>query len=135
MRTNEERIAAMHKRAAELEKEKRQHRTAIIQAVSITACFAAVIALAVFMPGFSRAFVSEENQGSMSASIFSGSSLLGYIVIGTIAFFLGVSVTIFCFWLKKWQEREERQVGAVDVQEERAEAAGLKKAKDPGDDL
>ena len=101
MRTNEERIAAMHKRAAELEKEKRQHRTAIIQAVSITACFAAVIALAVFMPGFSRAFVSEENQGSMSASIFSGSSLLGYIVIGTIAFLLGVSVTIFCFRLKK----------------------------------
>ena len=109
MRTNEERIAAMHKRAAELEKEKRQRRVLIIQAVSAAACFAAVIALAFFMPGFSQAFASGNSQGSMSASIFSESSVLGYIVIGILAFLLGAAVTIFCFRLKKWQKDKERQ--------------------------
>ena len=68
MRTNEERIAAMHKRAAELEKEKRQRRVLIIQAVSAAACFAAVIALAFFMPGFSQAFASGNSQGSISST-------------------------------------------------------------------
>ena len=112
MRANEERIAAMHKRAAELEKENRQRRVRIIQAVSAAACFAAVIVLAFFMPGFSQAFVSGNSQGSMSASIFSESSALGYIVIGILAFLLGAAVTIFCFRLKKWQKDKERQPGS-----------------------
>ena len=107
MRTNEERIAAMHKRAAELEKEKRQRTAAIIQAVSVAACFAAVIMLAFLMPGFSQTFISENSQGSMSASIFSESRVLGYIVIGILAFLLGAAVTIFCFRLKSWQKDKD----------------------------
>ena len=107
MRTNEERIAAMHKRAAELEKENRQRRVRIIQAVSAAACFAAVIVPAFFMPGFSQVLVSGSSQGSMSASIFSESSALGYIVIGILAFLLGAAVTIFCFLLKKWQKDKD----------------------------
>lgn len=109
MRTNEERIAAMHKRAADLEKEKRQRKVRIIQALSAAACFAAVIALAVFMSGFSLAFTSGTNQGGMSASIFSESSALGYIVIGVLAFLLGATVTIFCFRLKKWQKDKDAE--------------------------
>lgn len=109
MRTNEERIAAMHRRAAELEKEKGQRRGRILQAVSVAACFATVIVLAAFMPGFSQALVSGESQGSMSASIFSESSVLGFIVIGILAFLLGAAVTIFCFRLKKWQDGKEQE--------------------------
>ena len=109
MRTNEERIAAMHKRAAELEKEKRQHKVQIIQTVSVAACFALVIVLSLLMPGFSEAFVVGDQQGSMSASIFSASSVLGYIVIGILAFLLGAAVTIFCFRLKKWKAGTERK--------------------------
>ncbi len=107
MRTNEERIAAMHKRAAELEKENRQRRVRIIQAVSAAACFAAVIVLSCFMPGFSQALVSGNSQGGMSASVFSENTALGYIVIGALAFLLGSAVTIFCFRLKKWQKDKD----------------------------
>ena len=107
MRTNEERIAAMHKRAGELEKENRQRRVRIIQAVSVAACIAAVIALAFFMPGLSQALVAGESQGGMSASIFSESSALGYIVIGILAFLLGAAVTIFCFRLRRWQKDKD----------------------------
>lgn len=109
MRTNEERIAAMYKRAAELEKENRQRRVRIIQAVSVSVCFAAVIVLAFLIPGFSQAIVSENSQGVMNASIFSESSVLGYVVIGILAFLLGAAVTIFSFCLKKWQKGKETE--------------------------
>ena len=111
MRTNEERIAALHARAAELEQEKREQRVRILQAVSVTVCFAAVILLALLMPGFSQTFGPGNSQGSMRASIFSESSALGYVVIGILAFLLGAAVTIFCFRLKKWQKDKGRQPG------------------------
>ena len=31
------------------------------------------------------------------------------IVIAIIAFLLGITVTIFCFYLKKWQEEKEQE--------------------------
>ena len=109
MRTNEERIAALHARAAELEKEKREQRVRILQVISAAASFAAVIVLAFLMPGFAESFAGGSPQNSMSASMLSGSSALGYIVIGIMAFMLGVSVTIFCFRLKKWQDDKDQQ--------------------------
>ena len=45
----------------------------------------------------------------MSASLFSGSGALGYIVIALLSFLLGVSVTVFCFRLKKWQDERDRE--------------------------
>ena len=47
--------------------------------------------------------------GNMQASIFNGSSSVGYIVIAVIAFLLGAFVTVFCFRLKKWQEKKNRE--------------------------
>ena len=111
MRTNEERIAALHTRAAELEKEKREQRVRILQAVSATVCFAAVIVLALLMPGFAENFAGGSPQNGMSASMLSDSSALGYIVIGIVAFLLGVSVTIFCFRLKKWEDVKDQRSG------------------------
>ena len=112
MRTNEERIAALHTRAAELEKEKKEQRVRILQAVSAAVCFAAVIVLAFLMPGSAENFAGGSPQNGMSASMLSGSSVLGYIVIGIAAFLLGVSVTIFCFRLKKWEDGKNQQSGA-----------------------
>lgn len=109
MRTNEERIAEMHKRAAELEKQKRAGRVRIIQALSVAACFVAAILMAVYVPGVSAKLVPETAPGSMNASIFAGGNALGYIVIAVIAFLLGTAVTIFCFRLKKWQDENDRE--------------------------
>ena len=50
----------------------------------------------------------------MSASIFSGSGYLGYIVIGIVAFLLGCAVTVFCFRLRKWQKDKENEDDAYD---------------------
>ncbi len=107
MRTNEERLAAMHARAAELRRENRKKLTRLAGGASVVLCLALVAALAVWMPRLSAALPGAP--GAMSASIFSGSEALGYIVVALLAFLLGVSVTVFCLRLKKWREDRERE--------------------------
>lgn len=113
MRSTEERIALMHKRAEEYGKKSRRQKVLIAQAASIIICLAAVITAAVMMPGFEDITMSGVTSGEMNASIFSQSPVLGYIVIGIIAFLLGTAVTVLCFRLKKW-EREENAKAAYD---------------------
>ena len=107
MRTNEERLAAMHRRAAELAREKRKKRSVLAGALSIAACLTLLIVLAVHIPGASAILSPGVSGTSMSGSIFSENGSLGYIVIAIIAFLLGISVTVFCFRLKKWRDRKD----------------------------
>jgi membrane protein DedA with SNARE-associated domain len=111
MRTNEERIAEMHARAKELNRQKRTHRVRILQSAFAAACFAAVILMAVYMPKTVTLLTDSAAASSedMQASIFIRSGAIGYVVIAVIAFLLGMTVTVFCFCLKKWQEEKEQE--------------------------
>lgn len=113
MRTNDERLAALHKRAGEIKKENRSRRVRLIQYASCAACFLLVITLALWIP-VTEGTLIPSGTGSMSASIFSGSGYLGYIVIGIVAFLLGCAVTVFCFRLRKWQKDKENEDDAYD---------------------
>lgn len=104
MRTDEERIKAMHKRAARLERDRRMQKSRRLGAGCAALGFVLVLILAVFMPDISGALAPAGESGSMNASIFSGSSALGYIVTGLLAFILGSAVTLFCYRLKKWRQ-------------------------------
>lgn len=115
MRTDEERIKAMHARAEEIEKEQRRRRVRIAQLGTAAASFAAVILLAVFMPQLTQATPGSAPGNSapaapvdMQASIFGDSGALEYVVIAVIAFLLGAFVTAFCFRLKNWQDKKDR---------------------------
>ena len=101
MRSDNERISALHKRAAQLNKENIRRRSLAIGSISIVICLAALIALAFAMPGLSDTFIANIGPDNMTGSIFSQSPYLGFIIIGVIAFALGVMVTVFCFRLKK----------------------------------
>ena len=109
MRSDEERIAALHRRAAELEKQKRFRRTRIMQISSVAACLVVIILLAAAMPGITALYSPQAVQESMNASIFTDSNALGFIVIAVLSFLLGVTATIFCFRLKKYRDEEERK--------------------------
>ena len=109
MRTNEERIAAMHERAGQLEKEKRRKKTRLAGMLGIVVCLALAVVLAVLISGTEVIVSPETGSGSMTASIFSGSGALKSIVIGIIAFLLGVSATVFCFRLKKRSDRRDNE--------------------------
>ena len=100
MRTDEERIKAMHRRAAEIEKNR---RIRIIQTAAFALCAVMIVCLAAVMPALSGAMTPDGVLQDMNGSIFSGSSIFGCLVIGIIAFILGVSVTVFCYQVNKLQ--------------------------------
>ena len=111
MRTDEERINRMHARAAELSRQKRARKVKIMQVAGGVVSFAAAIMLAIFVPR--AACLDAGNPAGqtdgMHASIFGDSAALGYIVIAIITFLLGVTITIFCFRLRKWQEQKDKE--------------------------
>ena len=100
MRTNDERIEALHRRAEEL---KTERNTRIMQAASAACGFILVVIIASFMPVLSERITPYDAELSLKGSILSGSGMLGYIVIGIVAFALGVTVTVFCYQIKKCQ--------------------------------
>ena len=104
MRTNEERIAAMHHRAAVLERERRERIYHVATSLAAAACFFMVICLSVFAPRITSTLDFSELEGAMNASLFASAGTLGYVVVGIVAFLLGIALTMFCFRLKKWKD-------------------------------
>ena len=62
--------------------------------------------LALAMPSITARFSGADYGGGMTASIFSGGSL-GYLVVGLLAFALGVCVTILCLRLRSYEQDED----------------------------
>lgn len=105
MRTTAERLAAAKRRARELERERQRRRARGILCAGTAACLAVIVSLALAMPGITEGFSDAALGGGMAASIFSGRSL-GYLVVGLLAFALGVCVTVLCVRLHE-RERDE----------------------------
>ena len=100
MRTTAERLAAAKRRARELERERQRRRARGILCAGTAACLVVIVSLALVMPGIIEGFSDTALGGGMAAaSIFSGRSL-GYLVVGLLAFALGVCVTVLCVRLR-----------------------------------
>lgn len=115
MRSHEERVAAVKRRIAEAEQEKRLRRSRMATVCSVAACLILIVGLSVVMPGIMSGMAGVDySGGGTTASIFGDSAVIGYIVIGLIAFLLGVCVTILCFRVRKFQregKKEEQNAG------------------------
>ena len=109
MRTNEERLGKLHKRAAQLERKQRNNRFSIICAVSAAVCIGMLSRMAALISEVSQTGFSDDVPAVMNASIFSNHNALSYIVIAILAFLLGIIVTIFCFRLKKYLDEKNRE--------------------------
>ena len=84
-------------------------RRSRIAAVSgAAACLAAILGLALAMPSVTARFSGADYYGGMTASLFTGESL-GYLLVGLLAFALGVCVTALCFRLLEQQTAAQRQ--------------------------
>ena len=109
MRTNDERITALYRRAAQLDHERKNRSFILVCTLSAAVCIAVLVGIASLIPrAAENAFDSTAVEG-MNASIFAGSSILGYIVIAILAFILGITVTVFCFLLKKRKDEKDRE--------------------------
>ena len=114
MRSHEERVAETKRRIAKIEREKRLRRNTITMASTVAACLALLIGASLAMPGIAASIQTGDYSGfETAASMYGGGAALGYIVIGLLAFLLGVCVTVLCFRL--------RQISREDGQDEESE--------------
>ena len=91
MRTTAERLAEAKRRARELERERQRRRARGILCAGTAACLAIIVSLALAMPGIAEGF---------SDTTLGGGRSLGYLVVGLLAFVLGVCVTVLCVRLR-----------------------------------
>ena len=120
MRSLEERVAETKRRIAKIEREKRRRRNTVTMASAVAACLALLIGASLAMPGIAASIQTGDYSGfETAASIFHGGAALGYIVIGLLAFLLGVCVTVLCFRLRQMsredgQDRESEDAHGAD---------------------
>ena len=108
MRSHEERVAETKRRIAKIEREKRLRRNTVTMA-SAAACLALLIGASLAMPGIAANIQTGNYSGfETAASIFHGGAALGYIVIGLLAFLLGVCVTVLCFRLRQMNREDDQ---------------------------
>ncbi len=114
MLSHEERVAEVKRRIAEKERQKRLRRGRIAAVSGIAACLAVIIGVSLSMPGIvDRIEPGTSSSFETAATMLGGSTALGYIVIGLLAFVLGVCVTILCFRIRllNREEQSEEQKG------------------------
>ena len=120
MRSHEERVAETKRRIAKMEREKQLRRNTITMASAVAACLALLIGAALAMPGIAASIQTGDYSGlETAASMYGGGAALGYIVIGLLAFLLGVCVTVLCFRLRQMsreddQDRESEGIHGAD---------------------
>lgn len=109
MRSHEERVVETRRRIAAMERKKRLRRNTVTMASAVAACLVLLIGASLAMPGIAESIQTGDYSGfETAASIFHGGAALGYIVIGLLAFLLGVCVTVLCFRLRQ-MSREDGQ--------------------------
>ena len=120
MRSHEERVAETKRRIAKIEREKRRLRNTITMASAVAACLTLLIGASLAIPGIAASIQTGDYLGfETAASMYGGGAALGYIVIGLLAFLLGVCVTVLCFRLRQMnredgQDRESEGIHGAD---------------------
>ena len=120
MRSLEERVAEAKRRIAKMEREKRLRRDKITMISAAAACLALLIGASLAMPGIAARIQTGDYAGfETAASMYGGGAALGYIVIGLLAFLLGVCVTVLCFRIRQisredGQDRESEGIHGAD---------------------
>ena len=110
MRTNEERAGLIHKRTAEIKRERQKRNQRALDAICIAACLILIVGIGSFMPGWTAGVPGGEvHHASGAASLVGSHAALGYILMGLMAFLLGVCVTVLLYRLHRRNERKQRE--------------------------
>ena len=116
MRSHEERVVETKRRIAKIEREKRLRRDKITMISAVAACLALLIGASLAMPGIAANIQTGDYSGfETAASIFHGGAALGYIIIGLLAFLLGVCVTVLCFRIRQFSRENAQDKESEDA--------------------
>ena len=109
MRSHEERVTETKRRIAKIEREKRLRRNTLAMASAVAACLVLLIGASFVMHGIAANIQTGDYAGfETAASMYGGGAALGYIVIGLLAFLLGVCVTVLCFRLRQMNREDDQ---------------------------
>ena len=114
MKSKEERAALIRKRTAELKAEETRKRYRIKMTLlgggCMAACFAVIIGLAGILPQAAARFQGNMTaRPSRTAAMLMESDALGYVMMGILAFFLGVCVTVLLHVLHRREQRRKKE--------------------------
>lgn len=110
MRTNEERVVLIHMRTAEIKRERQKNKERALDLICIVACLILVVGIGSCMPGLMADIPGGEVlHASGAASLVGSHAALGYILMGIMAFLLGVCVTVLLYHLHRRNERKQRE--------------------------
>ena len=105
MRDLDEQLRMIQSRSLRLRQEKRRRRTILRETGLVCACMVLIAGAALWVSGVTGAAVPVT--ASPYGSMIAGSRFIGYIVIGVLAFLLGISVTLLGLQMRKKQDREK----------------------------
>ena len=115
MRTYEERTTEAKRRIAVRERAKRLRRGKMAVISSVAASLVLLSGASLVMPGITARIQTGDGSGfATAASIFHNSAALGYIIIGLLAFLLGVCVTVLCFRLRQMNKADTKDPESED---------------------
>ena len=110
MLSHEERIAEVKRRIAAKDIKKDCSEVGSLAVSCVAACLAVIVGFSLSMPGIVDQIELGTSSGfETAATMFGGSAALGYIVIGLLAFVLGVCVTILCFRIRLLNKEEQTE--------------------------
>ena len=115
MRSHEERFAETKRRIAARQRREQRRRSTITTLSAAVACLVLIVSVSFAMPGMVAGVRPGDFAGyETAASMYGGGDALGYIIVGLLAFLLGVCMTILCFRLRQMErdEKDEGQHGA-----------------------
>ena len=116
MRSLEERVVETKRRIAQIERAKRLRRNTITMASAVAACLTVLVGVSLAMPGIAANIQTGDYSGfETAASIFHGGAALGYIIIGLLAFLLGVCVTVLCFRIRQFSREDAQDKESEDA--------------------
>ena len=110
MRTNEERAGLIQKRTAEIKRERQKKKQRALDRICIAVCLILVVGTGSFLPRWAVGVPGGEvHHTSGAASLVGSHAALGYILMGLMAFLLGVIVTVLLYRLHRRNERKQRE--------------------------
>jgi|LSQX01.3.fsa_nt_gb hypothetical protein len=115
MRTTEERVLAVEKRVQELAEERFLDKKYILLTGSIAASLLFILSLSFAMPTLLDSMPDGDYSNFlMTASIFNANNVFGFVLVGFLAFVLGISVTILAYKIKEINQFEERNIEDIE---------------------
>ena len=104
MRSTDKQLAEIMTRSEIIKKERMQKKRLSMSAFASCACIVLLIMVALNLPDFTVASLTHAAQ--QYGSLLLAAPYMGYVMVGILAFALGICVTLLCVYWKKLKQKE-----------------------------